>query len=104
MKYVIPNERLKSLMTDRLNAIKNENRLSRIGTFIIIYKENDDVFSDYEEVIIEYDFSDGRLFVIEDIFYNFISWFPIDTEDAKKFIIDWFEKTYDVDVAYIRVL
>lgn len=91
-------------MTDRLNAIKNENRLSRIGTFIIIYKENDDVFSDYEEVIIEYDFSDGRLFVIEDIFYNFISWFPIDTEDAKKFIIDWFEKTYDVDVAYIRVL
>jgi hypothetical protein len=104
MKYVIPNERLKSLMTDRLNAIKNDNTLSRFDTFIVISKENDDVFSDFDEIIVEYDFSDGRLYVNEEIFDNFISWFPIDTEDAKKFIIDWFEKTYDVDVAYIRIL
>lgn len=91
-------------MTDRLDNLKDETRLSRIGTFIIIYRESDDILNDYKEVIIEYDFSDGRLYVNEEIFNDLMYWFPIDPEDAKKFIIDWFEKTYDVDIAFIRIL
>jgi hypothetical protein len=103
MKYVIPNKRLKSLMTDRLNSLRDDHRLSRFDTFIILYKENDDIFNDYEEVIVEYDFSDGRLFFNEEIFDDFIRWFPIDIEDAKKFIIDWYENSFDVNVNSIRI-
>lgn len=91
-------------MSDRLDSLKDECRLSRVNSFLVLYKESDDIFENNEEIIMEYDFSDGRLYFSEVRFRDFITWFPIAVDDAKKFVVDWFEKTYNVDVAYIRVL
>jgi hypothetical protein len=50
----------------------------------------------------EYDSSDGRLYVHKPFFEKFSSWFPLDTEQAKSFIKDWFEDIYKVKIKYVE--
>ena len=102
MNYIIPNERLKKLMTDYLNRFKNECRVSKLDGFISLSKKlrNNLIFY---SVLVEYDSSDGRLLIDRDVLDNFMSWFPIYPDDAEDFIKDWFENTFDVKVFYTRV-
>jgi hypothetical protein len=50
----------------------------------------------------EFDHSDGRLFIDESFLDKFSSMYPLDKEQSGKFISDWFSKVFDVDVMFFE--
>ena len=103
MKYLITEsqlDRVKSkindLMISDLNRILDYDRTSD-GDFIVIYSEErgPDFF-----VLMEFDHSDGRLFIDESFLDNFSSMYPLDMKQSAKFISDWFSKAFDVDIMF----
>jgi hypothetical protein len=102
MKYVIPNERLNKFMTDNLNNFMDSCEVSKFDSFITLSKEVQRNFNNtYKDVLIEYDYKDGRLYIDMNTLRNFNTWFPIFLPDAEKFIKDWFEKTFNVKVSHV---
>ena len=49
----------------------------------------------------EYDSEDGRLYIDNDFLNKFTSWFPLDMEQSKSFIKDWFEDMYNVKIKLV---
>ena len=103
MKFVITEsqlDRVKSkindLMLSELNRILDYDRTSD-SDFINIYspERGPDFF-----VLMEFDHSDGRLFIDESFLDNFSSMYPLDMKQSAKFISDWFSKAFDVDVMF----
>ena len=103
MKYLITEsqlDRVKSkindLMLSELNRILDYDRTSD-SDFIVIYSEErgPNFF-----VLMEFDHSDGRLFIDESFLDNFSSMYPLDMKQSAKFISDWFSKAFDVDVMF----
>lgn len=90
-------------MTNHLNSFinSNNNHVSYMDNFIIIYTEH--VNDNFNDVMIEYDHEDGRLFIDEHFINDFISWFPVGVESAEDFIKDWFEETFNVKVEYTQL-
>lgn len=83
-------------MISELNNLLDYDRTS-YGDFIVIYSEErgTDFF-----VLMEFDYSDGRLFIDESFLDKFSSMYPLDKEQSGKFISDWFSKSFDVDVMF----
>ena len=46
----------------------------------------------------EYDSEDGRLYIDKNFLDKFTSWFPLDMQQSKSFIKDWFEDIYNVKI------
>ena len=92
-------------MTDNLNSFMDSCDVSKFDSFITLSKEvqGGNFVGMYNDVLMEYDNEDGRLYIGIDTFRNFTNWFHIYPDDAKEFIKDWFEKTFDVEVYYTRV-
>ena len=103
MKYIVPNERLNKLMTDNLNNFMNDCDVSKFDSFITLSKEvqRGNFVGMYNDVLIEYDYKDGRLYIDMNTLNNFFTWFPISPSGAEKFIKDWFEKTFNVEVSRV---
>ena len=87
-------------MTNHLNQFMDSRDVSKFDNFIII-SETDELY-DFNNVSIEYDYEDGRLFIDEYFLKDFVSWFPLDEEGSQEFIKDWFEKTFNVNVKYTQ--
>jgi hypothetical protein len=83
-------------MLSELNRILDYDRTSD-SDFINIYspERGPDFF-----VLMEFDHSDGRLFIDESFLDKFSSMYPLDKEQSGKFISDWFSKAFDVDVMF----
>jgi hypothetical protein len=99
MKFIIKESQLDILMTDYLNTwIENKN-VSNHMDFIQIsqktgYDDND--WTDW----MEYDFSDGRLWINNE-FKRFMSdLFAMSVLDIIPFLTKWFENKFNVDVEY----
>jgi hypothetical protein len=99
MKFIIKESQLDILMTDYLNTwIENKN-ISNHMDFIQIsqktgYDDND--WTDW----MEYDFSDGRLWINNE-FKRFMSdLFAMSVLDIIPFLTKWFENKFNVDVEY----
>jgi len=88
-------------MTNHLNQFMNSRDVSKFDNFIII-SETDELY-DFNDVSIEYDYEDGRLFIDEHFINDFISWFSVGVESAEDFIKDWFEETFNVKVEYTQL-
>lgn len=101
MKYIVTNKQLHNLMTNHLNQFMDSRDVSKFDNFIII-SETDELY-DFNNVSIEYDYEDGRLFIDEYFLKDFVSWFPLDEEDSQDFIKDWFEETFNVKVEYTQL-
>ena len=101
MNYIVTHPQLRKFMTEYLNDFLNRCSVAEFDSFIVIdYNLNDAVNED--DVVMEYDSSDGRLYVHESFFEKFTSWFPLDTEQFKSFIKDWFEDIYKVKIKYVE--
>ena len=87
-------------MTNHLNQFMDSRDVSKFDNFIII-SETDELY-DFNNVSIEYDYEDVRLFIDEYFLKDFVSWFPLDEEDSQEFIKDWFEETFNVKVEYTQ--
>jgi len=99
MDYIIPQERLKNLMTSFLDE-KLSGGISEIDNFIVIYYHdlNDDYYD--SEVLMEFDSSDGRLYIDKSFINTFDKLFPFGK--SQLFIEEWFENYFGVEVEYVE--
>ena len=99
MKYIITESRLHEIMTDYLNSFSERATTYRIDSYIILTIDRDNDLNDTE---IEYDHSDGRLFIDKSFLKTFSSYFARDIDYSNSFISKWFEKKYDVEVEFTQ--
>jgi hypothetical protein len=99
MDYIIPQERLKNLMTSFLDD-KLIGGISEIDTFILIYYY--DLYDDYDdsEVLMEFDSEDGRLYIDKSFINTFDKLFPFGK--SQLFIEEWFENYFGVEVKFVE--
>jgi hypothetical protein len=90
-------------MTEYLNDLLNQFNVIEIDRFIVIDYNNPipDPYS-IDDIVMEYDSNDGRLYIDKNFLDKFTSWFPLDMEQSKSFIKDWFESVYNVKIKYVE--
>ena len=99
MNYIITENRIHELKNNFLNGYIGDN-VSRLDTYLLIYNtSNDDDFENLEPFL-EYDYSDGRLFINSDIRDNFMSLFGTENSETDEFISDWFSNKFGVTVEF----
>ena len=101
MKVIITENKLHQLQINHLNETLRGG-VSKYDNFIIIYyyDDTDDYFD--SEVLMEYDFEDGRLYVDNKFLKDFGLTYFANENDAEQVIKDWFEKEFDVKIKYIE--
>jgi len=99
MKYIITESRLNNFMSEYLDSMLKEKIVSNSNPFIIIsdnIQNEDDTWND----IMEFDNTDGRLW-ISDRFKKFMSdLFAMSVLDIIPFMTKWFENRFNVEVEY----
>ena len=104
MKIIITEDqhsRLNNYVTEYLEQQLNL-KPSTDGNFIILWeKYNNSVNDEDEDVAMEYDYSDGRLYI--GLFLRRkLWWFPFkDKEELNQFLKNWFEKKFKVEVKFV---
>ena len=102
MNYLVTHPQLRKFMTEYLNDLLNQFSVSEIDSFIIIdynYDKPDE--HSIDDIAMEYDSDDGRLYIDKNFLDKFSIWFPLDMEQIKEFIKDWFEDMYNVKIKYV---
>ena len=102
MNYLVTYPQLRKFMTEYLNDLLNQFSVSEIDSFIIIdYNYNEPDEYSIDNIAMEYDSDDGRLFIDKNFLDKFSIWFPLDMEQIKEFIKDWFEDMYNVKIKLV---
>lgn len=102
MNYLVTYPQLRKFMTEYLNDLLNQFNVIEIDSFIIIdynYDEPDEYSID--DIAMEYDSDDGRLYIDKNFLDKFSIWFPLDMEQIKEFIKNWFENMYNVKIKLV---
>lgn len=101
MKVIITENKLHQLQINHLNETLRGG-VSKFDNFIIIYYYDtaDDYFD--SDLLMEYDFEDGRLYVDNKFLKDFGLTYFANENDAEQVIKDWFEKEFDVKIKYIE--
>ena len=99
MKIIITENKLRDLQLQYLNSSIGPE--SNFEEFIIIYHPGE-VDEDVFDAIMEYDRTDGRLYIDKSFLNNFGKVYFPNENDAGPFIKDWFEHQYGVDIEYIQ--
>lgn len=107
MKFIISENKLEEvklkvlqLKIDQLNSYLKDKRAGSFDTFIVIWGDDED-FDGNRDVLFEYDYFDGRLYVSENVRNTFTGFFGDDKEKSDAFFKHWFENKFDVDVAFL---
>jgi hypothetical protein len=99
MKIIISENKLRELQLQYLNGFLGN--ISDFDNFIIIYYPNYDEDDFENDVLMEYDYDDGRLYIDKTFLNNFAKiYFPND-DDAQPFIKHWFENEFGVDIEFM---
>jgi hypothetical protein len=99
MKYIIRESRLDHLMTEYLNSWIETKLKSRDSNFIIFSDKVDD--EEWEDTM-EYDSSDGRLWVNRNLIRFLVDLFGKNQVETMTFVGKWFENKFDVEVKYVE--
>ena len=99
MKYIIRESRLDHLMTEYLNSWIETKLKSRDSNFIIFSDRVDD--EEWEDTM-EYDSSDGRLWVNRNLIRFLVDLFGKNQVETMTFVGKWFENKFDVEVKYVE--
>jgi hypothetical protein len=100
MKYIIRESRLDHLMTEYLNSWIENKVVSNQRDFILIEEKANDY--DEWETLMEYDFSDGRLWVNRNLIRFLIDLFGKNQVETMTFVGKWFEDKFGVEVKYVE--
>jgi len=95
MKYIITESKLDMLMTDYLNTWVGSRRLIEFDRFIVLEDPNGEPEN---EVDMEYDGEDGRLWVRQELFDTLVDLFGKDENETLEFIGKFFEYKFGVKV------
>lgn len=105
MKIIITEEQHKQILYDYIaeyvNYTLDENEPYRFDSFIVIYDFNN-VGDIEDDILIEYDNSDGRLWFSKNYMYRLQSFIPLDKEVIHDIVKDCFEKKFDVEVSFVE--
>lgn len=101
MNYIISDYRLSQFMLDFLDE-RLKGGVSRIDSFIIVHSEDENNV-DYDNVMLEYDKFDGRLYIYKEFLNNFSTLFPFGVDNLREFIKVWFESKFHVQVKFTSV-
>jgi len=99
MKYIITESRLDRLMTEYLNTWVSSRRLIKFDRFIILEDPNGEPENDID---MEYDGEDGRLWVRQEIFSTLVDLFGKDENETLEFIGKFFEYKFGVQVIKVE--
>ncbi len=100
MKYIITESRMNEFMTNYLNNLLENYKVRTPYSFIVISPVIWD--EDEWDEVMEYDFSDGRLWINEDIIQTFDDLFNLDKNASHDFIKNWFENQFDVKIKFVE--
>jgi hypothetical protein len=95
MKYIIKESKLNMLMTDYLDTWVDSRKLYKFDRFIVLEDPNGEPAN---EVDMEYDGANGRLWVRQELFSTLVDLFGKDAEETLNFIGKYFEHKFDVEV------
>ena len=101
MKIIITENKLRELQLQYLNNSIGSD--SDFEEFIIVYypsSNDEDEFMD--DVMMEFDHTDGRLYIDKSFLNNFGKVYFPNENDVGPFIKDWFEHQYGVDIKYME--
>jgi hypothetical protein len=102
MKFIITESRLKELQLSFIDEYLDDRSFpsGRHDNFIIIWSRPQFEYDD-DDVLMEFDSWDGRLY-IDKKFRNFINSTFGNTLNADDVIAEWFEKKFDVKIKYTK--
>jgi hypothetical protein len=99
MKYIIRESRLDTLMARYLDTWVDSRKLIEFDRFIVL----EDPYGEYEnEVDMEYDGEDGRLWVRQSVFELLLGLFGRGGEQTLDFIGKYFENKFGVQVTKVE--
>jgi hypothetical protein len=96
MKFVILESKLKKSQYKYLDSFVDE--ISFPDSSIVVWGKWDEYGTDI--ILMEYDYSDGRLYIYENFLITFISNLTYSGLNGCKIISDWFENKFEVEVKY----
>jgi hypothetical protein len=99
MKYVLTESRLNEFIVNYLNTFLDNKVVSNHRDFIIVQEKSydEDSWEDY----MEYDYSDGRLWVNRKVLKLFYDLFNLGVEETFNYIEKWFELKFNVEINYL---
>ena len=99
MKYIIKESKIDMLMTDYLNTWVGSRRLIEFDRFIVL----EDPYGEEEnDVDMEYDGEDGRLWVRQQLFDTLVDLFDKGENETLDFIGKYFEHKFGVQVTKVE--
>ena len=99
MKYIIKESKIDMLMTDYLNTWVSSRRLIKFDRFIILEDPNGEPENDVD---MEYDGEDGRLWVRQELFSTLVDLFGKGENETLEFIGKFFEYKFGVQVIKVE--
>ena len=102
IKYIISENRLVQFAEYYLNNFILNKNFFHTDNYIVIsnpYQYGEDSWIDY----IEYDYSDGRLWINKSLFSDLRDLFLMEDVQLQKFLIRWFENRFNVQVKFIQI-
>jgi hypothetical protein len=100
MKYIIKESKIDMLMTEYLNSWIESKAVSQQSDFILI--EGKGVEHDEWDAFMEYDYSDGRLWVNRNFLNLVTDLFGKNRIETMTFIGKWFEDKFGVEVKFVE--
>jgi hypothetical protein len=101
MKYVISENRLNQFIIDYLNDIIERKVVNRLHPYIVISQRIGDDEDDWEDII-EFDHTDGRLWVNRNLQKMLTDMFALSQERMKVLLKQWFENKFNVKIEFVE--
>lgn len=102
MKYIISEIRLNEFMKSYLESMLDTKAITTPDPYIIVSERPADENEDESWIdYMEYDHTDGRLWLMKEFLENFMDIFALEKEQAQEFISKWFEQKFDVEVNFV---
>jgi hypothetical protein len=99
MKYIIKESKIDMLMTEYLNTWVDSRKLIEFDRFIVL----EDPYGEPEnDVDMEYDGEDGRLWVRQELFDTLVDLFGKGEDETLDFIGKYFEYKFGVQVIKVE--
>ena len=99
MKYIIKENKIDMLMTDYLNTWVGSRKLIEFDRFIVLEDPNGEPENDVD---MEYDGEDGRLWVRQELFDTLVDLFGKGEDETLEFIGKYFEHKFGVQVIKVE--
>ena len=99
MKYIITKSKLDMLMTEYLNTWVDSRKLIQFDRFIVLEDPNGEPENDVD---MEYDGEDGRLWVRQELFDTLVDLFGKGEDETLEFIGKFFEHKFGVQVIKVE--